>query len=101
MAGGKFAHLSGADDEDVLSVQAPENLFRQFDGTRSNRPRRRSNGRLGSYAFGPRERAAKKLIQLSAHGPDGAGCRVSLFYLAENLGLAHHHRIQARSHAEN
>ena len=39
----------------------------------------------------------------SSHGMDRAhapGHRVSFFYLAQNLRLAHHHGIQAGSHAE-
>ena len=37
---------------------------------------------------------------MSAHRADGARGGVGLFHLAENLGLADDHRIQARSHAE-
>jgi len=32
VAGGEFAHLSGADEKDVLAVQASEDLLGQLDG---------------------------------------------------------------------
>ena len=34
------------------------------------------------------------------HGAHGAGRGVGFFHLAQNLRLAHHHRVQARSHAK-
>jgi len=40
------------------------------------------------------------VFELAAHGARGAGYGKSFFYLAENLRLSHHHRIQAGGHAE-
>ena len=37
VAGGEFAHLAGADDEDGLPFQRPENLFGQLDCDRGDR----------------------------------------------------------------
>ena len=100
VAGGEFAHLAGADDEDRLPFQRAENLFGEFDRDRGDRHRRRSDGGLGAHALGDGEGAAEELVELSANGAYGAGGGVGLFDLAENLGFADDHGIQARSHAE-
>ncbi len=100
MPGGKFAHLSGADDEDRFPFQCPENLFGEFDRDRRDRDRRRSDCGLATHSFGDGEGAAEKLVELSADGADGAGGGIGFLNLAENLRLADYHGIKAGSDAE-
>ena len=100
VAGGEFAHLAGADDEDVLALQRAENLFGQFHRDRGDRDRRRSNGGLAAHALGDGEGAAEELVELSANRTDGAGGGIGFLHLAENLRFADDHRIEARSYAE-
>src|SRR5579862_8328060 len=101
VASGEFAHLAGADDENVLSLKRAENLFCKFDGYGGDGHRRRTYGGFSTNAFGDGEGAGEELIELSANRAYGAGCRISLFHLAEDLRLADYHRIQAGSDAED
>ena len=100
VAGSEFAHLAGADDEDRLPFQCPENLFGEFDRDRGDRHGRRSDGGLGAHALGDGEGAAEKLVELSANGTYGARRGIGFLDLSENLGFADDHGIQARGHTE-
>ena len=50
--------------------------------------------------FGGGEGALQQLFQLPGDRARSARHREGLFHLAQNLRLAHHHRIKARGHAE-
>ena len=100
VAGGEFAHLAGADDEDRLPFQRAEDLLGEFDRNRGDGDRRRSDGGLGAHALGDGEGAAEKLVELTANRAYCAGSRVGLFDLAEDLGFADDHRIETGSYAE-
>jgi len=91
MAGGEFAHFSGADDEDCLSFQCSENLFCEFDRHRRDRHGRRPDGSFAADTLGYGEGAAEELVELSADGAYGTGRGVGFLDLAENLGFADHH----------
>jgi hypothetical protein len=69
----QLAHLPRTHQVDALAVQAPEDFLRQFDGHRSNRNRRRSDGGFGADALGHGKRPREQLIQLRAHGSNRAG----------------------------
>ena len=101
MARREFAHLTCANDKNILPLQRAENLFGQLHRNRRDRNRGRPHGGLRTHSLGHGKRTGKELIQLSAHRTHGAGCSVSLFHLPKNLGFTDHHRIQARSHAED
>ncbi len=101
VTGGELAHLSGADDKNVLAVQRSKNLLGQFYRDRGDRNRRRSYGSLATNPLCHGKSTGEELIQLAANRTHGAGGGVCLFHLTENLGFANHHRIETRSHAED
>ena len=96
----QFAHLPRTNDEDVLALQRAENLFRQFHRDRRNRHRRGSHRSLAAHPLGYRKSTAEKLIQLAPNRAHRARRRVGFLYLAQDLRLSYHHRIQARCHSE-
>ena len=100
MSSGKFAHLAGADNENRLPFQRSEDLLREFHGHRRDRHGRRPDGGLAAHALGYGKGAAKELVELSANGADGAGRGIGFLDLAENLGFADYHRIQAGGYAK-
>ena len=58
------------------------------------------NARLRPHAFGHAKGAREQIVQRSAERPVRLGHRIRRFQLAQDLGLADHHRIQAGRHAE-
>src|SRR4029077_6506756 len=101
VACGELAHLACANDKDFLALQRSENLLREFDRNRSNRHRRCSDGSLAAHALGDGKGAAEELVELSADSAHSARGCIGFFYLPENLRLAHDHRVETRSYAEN
>jgi hypothetical protein len=101
VAGGEFAHLAGADDENILALQGSKDLFCQLHRNRGDGNRGRAHRSLAAYPFRHRERAGEEPIKLAADRAHGAGGGIGLLYLAKNLSFADHHRIQTRSHPED
>src|SRR5579862_2187696 len=100
MAGGEFAHLSGADDENVFSLQRAEDFLCQLHRDRCDRDRRRSDGSLTAHPLGDGEGATEQLVELSADCAYSARRGISFLDLPENLRFPDDHRIQAGGHAE-
>ena len=96
----QFAHLSGADQVNVLALQRSENLLGQFDRDRGHRNGRRAYRGFRAHSLGYGESAGQQQIQLRVHRAYGARRRIGFLHLAENLRLADHHRIEARGDAE-
>ena len=84
-----------------LPCSVPKIFLASSTATDAIGNRGRPHRGLGAHALGHGEGAGKELIQLTANRADGTGGGVGLFHLAENLGFADHHRIQARGHAED
>ncbi len=100
VARSQFAHLARADQEHSSSVQRAEDLPRQVHCHRRNRNAVRADLGLGPHFFRRRKCALQQMLQLPAHCPGRSRHRKSFFYLAQNLRLAHHHRIETRRHPE-
>ena len=100
MLGSQFAHLAGTDDHNRLVVEAVKNLACQFDSGKRNRHRIAGNRCFGAYALGDREGLVQKTVEDQSGSLEFGGVPVSGFDLAENLRFAEHHRIEARSDAE-
>ena len=81
MAGGQFAHLTGADDEHVFALKRAEDFLRQFYSHRRDGNRRRSYFGFRAHSLGDGEGTCEELIELSAHGADRSGRCIRLFYL--------------------
>src|SRR5579871_434447 len=101
MTSGKLTHLSGAHQVHALAAQIAKNLLGQIDGDRSYGNSGGCDGRLIAYALGHGEGARQQRIQLRIYGSDGSRRSVRFLYLPQNLRLADHHRVQARSYAED
>ena len=97
----KFAHLACANQINALAVQVTENLLGQFDGDGSDRDGRRTDSSFCANALGYGEGASEQLIELGPDGAHRARRCVGFFYLSQNLGLAHNHRVKAGGHAED
>ncbi len=100
MARGQLAHLARANQEDRAALERSEDLARQLDGHRGDGNRVRANFSFGADLFGGGKGALQQVFELAADGARSAGHGESLFHLAQNLRLAHHHRVQAGGHAE-
>ena len=72
-------------------MQAAKDFLRQFDGHRSNRDGRRSDGGFGADALGHSKRPGKQLIELRPYRSNRAGSGVGFLDLSEDLGLANDH----------
>src|SRR5579872_2585039 len=98
--GGGFRHLAGAHNQDLFVFKRAENLAREFDGREAYGNRARSDLGLGPDALGNVKGTRQKRVHEAVDCPfllrDGVGG----FELAENLRLAHHHRIEAGGDTE-
>src|SRR5215470_2581629 len=100
MASGKFAHLAGADQVHGLTVKRSENLLGEFDSDRRHGNGGRSNSGLCPDALGNRECSRQERIEMGMHGAHGAGHRIGLLDLTENLRLSNDHRVETGSHTK-
>ncbi len=100
MARRQFAHLARAHQIHVLALQRSENLLGQFHRDRGHRHRRRTHGGFGAHPLGHGESAGQQQIELRVHRAHSAGRGIGFFHLSQNLRLAHHHGVQAGSHAK-
>ena len=85
-----------------MKTAFPSNVPKIFfaSSTATDAIRRRPDGGLAAHALGYGKGAAKELVELSANGADGAGRGIGFLDLAENLGFADYHRIQAGGYAK-
>ena len=97
---GQLAHLPRAHQQDRAVAQFPEDLPRQFDGDMRDRHGVASDGGLVPYALCRSNGPVPQRVQ---DRPQRAGLlrdQIGALDLPEDLGLAQHHRIEARSDAE-
>ena len=97
---GSLADLSSSQHHDRPPVQIPEDFSREIDGHRSDR--RGSAGDLGfaPHLLGHPERVLEKLVEMAGGCPAIGGRSIRLLELAQDLGLADNHRIQAARNTE-
>src|SRR5271169_5013391 len=101
VARGEFAHLACSDEVNALAFEIAEDLFGQFYGDRGNGNCRSSNRGFSPYSLGNGKGARIQRIELGVDRADSARGGIGFFHLAQNLRLAYHHRVQARSDAKD
>jgi hypothetical protein len=55
----------------------------------------------GSYLFGHEKSPGDQVFEISSYASRLAGLGISLFHLGQDLGLSHHHGIQAAGYSKN
>ncbi len=95
MACGQFAHLPGADQVDAsCPCSDAENLLGELDRDRGDGDRRAPTAVSVRTRLATAKARVSKGSSWRVHGSDGAGRGIGFFHLAQNLGLAHDHRIE-------
>ena len=100
LAGGQLGHLAGADEEDAAIAQVAEQLPRHLHGHAADRHGTARDLRLGPHALRRAHRARERALQLGSKRASRPGLRGRFLHLPEDLGLAQHHRLEARSDPE-
>ena len=96
----ELAHRAGAEEERALVRQPVEDAARQLDRGRADRDGPLGDPGLAPDALGDRERAVEAAMEDLPRGAGRRRGRVLLLQLAQDLWLAHHHRIEAGGDAE-
>ena len=97
---GNFAHFSRAHQKNCAPLERTKDFTRQIDGHGCNGNRVRTDSGLAARSFCRRKRALQQMFQLTRDGSRGARHGEGFFHLAQNLRLAHHHRVKACGHAK-
>ncbi len=100
VAHGELGHLAGADDEDLLALEAAEDLAREVDGNGGDGDAGGADAGLGADPFGDVEGALQQWVERGGDGADLASYAPGLLDLAEDLGLADDERIERTGDAE-
>jgi hypothetical protein len=100
MAGRQFAHVASSHQHTVQSGQIAKNLARQFHCRVAHAHRRFGDPGFRTHPLGHGKRPVKAAIQIGAGGLFGGGLEKRLLDLSQDLGLAHHQRIQGSTHPE-
>ena len=95
-AGIYWARLAGADEEDPTAREIVEHLLGQRGGNRGDGGRVLADRRLRPHALAAPQRLSEEACQDRARGADP----VRRADLAEDLGLARHHRVEPCRHTE-
>src|SRR5674476_147934 len=93
-------HLAGADEQDLLLLQAGENACGKLHRRRRHRHHVGADLGVGAHFLGHCKRALEQLVQ---QRPESAGrfCQAHrLLHLAQDLRLAQHHGFEARGDAK-
>ena len=100
VAGHRAGDLACPDQQHPAVVQVAEDVARQLDHRVAERHRAGRDRRLLAGAPSCRQRAAQQPAQHRPGGPDGLGQGRRLLDLAEDLGLAQDHRLEAARHRQ-
>src|SRR5438270_11109075 len=95
-----LARRARAQNQSGVRPQAAENTLGQFDTGESHGHRTRADLRFSANALADFERALEHTVEYRPRAAMIHRDSVSVAYLAENLGFAKHHGIQAGGHAE-
>ena len=98
--GRQRAHRAGADDEDAAALEAADALLGPVEGDRHQRGPGPVDAGLGVHPLADAQRPLGDRVQRAADGALVAGQGVGGAQLAEHLGLADDHRVQARGDGE-
>ena len=96
----EFAHFSGADEENIFSLEAAEDFLGQLHGGIGYGDGRSADGGLPAHFPRHSQGLRDDGVERSVQGADLARDGVGLFHLAEDLGFAEDHRVEARGHSE-
>jgi hypothetical protein len=99
--GDQLDHLARADEQHVQLIERAEELHRLAHGRGGHADGVRADLGGRAHFLGDRERALEELVQRGAERAGRIGLAHGLLHLAEDLGLAQHHRIEAGGHAEH
>ncbi|SOZ14370.1 hypothetical protein CBM2609_A170033 [Cupriavidus taiwanensis] len=100
VGGAQFDHLARANKQHALGRDAFEDPLRQPHRGRGHRHRMRADLGLAAHFLGHREGPLEQLVQVRAERAGFAGGAHRVLELAQDLGLAQHHRIEPAGHAE-
>ena len=100
MPRGQLAHLARPHQQHRLAGEAFEDLAGQLHRRVGDRDREPPDLRLGPYPLGRAERLAHQRVEHRPRRPGGLGQRERVLHLPQDLGLAQHHRVEARRHPE-
>ncbi len=78
VAGGEFAHLSCADEEDGAAVERSEDFAGEFDGDRGDGDGVGADGGFGADALGGGEGGLEQMFELAGDGSSWRGLRRKL-----------------------
>ena len=98
--GGKLGHLARPHQQDRPALQAPQDLLGHLHGGEAHRDGVAGDGRLRPHALGRAEGVVEQLVEDDPRGLLLHAVPVGLLDLPQDLGLAHHHGVQARGHPE-
>src|SRR5579884_1546673 len=100
MPRGKFAHFARAYKQNALAIEGTEDLLCQVHCNRGNRNRGAADLRFAADFLRYRERRLQQPFKMRLHCAHGARDSVGFLDLAQDLGLAYYHRVQARRNTE-
>ena len=90
----QFDHFAGADKQHLDVAQVFEQLRCEPHRRCRHADRVRANLGRGAHILGDRERSLEQLMQGGAQGAGGICFAHRLLHLAQDLGLAQHHRVE-------
>ncbi len=100
MLHGQLRHLSGPDEQGALALQGAEDFAPQFDRGIADRDGAVADAGFRTDALGDKKGLMEQPVEDNPGRFLFRGDAVSLFDLAEDLGFAQHHGIQAGRYPE-
>ena len=97
---GELARLAGAEDDHVAVAERAEQRGREVDGDGGQAHAAGADRGLRAHELAGRERGREEAVDERARDPRGERRLVRAPHLSLDLGLAEHHRLEARGHAE-
>ena len=98
---GQFGHLAGPHQQHVFAGQVAEDLLGQADRGVADADGVVADAGFGAHPFGHGEGLVEQPVEDGAGGLMLRGLPVGLLHLAQDLGFAHHHGVQAGGHPED
>ena len=95
VTGGQLGHLAGADEQDRLPLQSPEDLLGQLDRGEADGNRVGGNPRLRPHPLGDAESVVQDPVQNDARRPAFRRPTVGFLDLSQNLRFAHDQGVEA------
>ena len=100
MSGGQLGHFSGAHQHGAVLVHVAENALGQLHGRIADGNGAGGNGGFCAHALGYGKGLVQQAVENDAHAVGGNGLAIGSLELAENLGFAQHHGVEAGGYGE-